>query len=460
MILTLTVILLGKPLAALVIVRLLKYPLRVAISMRSPAQIGEFSFILAQAGKSLGLFDDRATNTLIAAAIASISLNPILYGLVGPLESALRRFLGDSRGKIVETQSHLEVITKTPWKTGPHRVVIVGYGPVGRTLGRLLTENRIEPVVIEMNLETVRLLGTQGIQAIYGDATDRQTLEQAGARARSAWGPSVSSQMDRVAETIRLSRELNPLILIVARSNSLRNCPRSVRRGPISVFSGEGEVALSMTDCHGNWEPRPIRSIGKRMRIPSDLLGDTAEGQFPFQERAWPPKLSRFSGSKRTAYRQTRGRNWDWLAPLVTLLTDNRRAWKDRLVIKGTCYGDTLRQIHTLFNIETVGGLTDGQLLEQFTKLHRARLLNSRGALSNATVRWLVRGCRLVLREPHDAQDAFQATFLIWSTTSVRSANATRWPVDFTGSLVEQQPAPRWPTPGAGGMNEKSLRRQ
>jgi CPA2 family monovalent cation:H+ antiporter-2 len=72
--LTLAVILLGKPLAALVIVRLLKYPLRVAISIAvALAQIGEFSFILAQAGKSLGLLDDRATNTLIAAAIADTS---------------------------------------------------------------------------------------------------------------------------------------------------------------------------------------------------------------------------------------------------------------------------------------------------------------------------------------------------------------------------------------------------
>ena len=88
MALTLAVILLGKPLAALVIVRLLKYPLRVAISIAiALAQIGEFSFILAQAGKSLGLLDDRATNTLIAAAIASISLNPIVYRLNRPHRS-------------------------------------------------------------------------------------------------------------------------------------------------------------------------------------------------------------------------------------------------------------------------------------------------------------------------------------------------------------------------------------
>ena len=95
---TLAVILLGKPLAALAIVLLLGYPLRVALSVAvALAQIGEFSFILATAGRSLGVLDDAATNTLIAAAIISITLNPILYRLVDPLESVLERFVEDAR---------------------------------------------------------------------------------------------------------------------------------------------------------------------------------------------------------------------------------------------------------------------------------------------------------------------------------------------------------------------------
>src|SRR4051794_10764305 len=74
---TLAVILVGKPLVALGIVLLLDYPLRVALSVAvALAQIGEFSFILATAGKNLGVLNDRATNTLIAAAIISITLNP------------------------------------------------------------------------------------------------------------------------------------------------------------------------------------------------------------------------------------------------------------------------------------------------------------------------------------------------------------------------------------------------
>ena len=62
------------------------------------------------------------------------------------------------------------------------RVVVVGYGPVGRTLVRLLRENRFQAVVIELNHETVRRLADEGIAAVYGDAAHRETLEQAGLR--------------------------------------------------------------------------------------------------------------------------------------------------------------------------------------------------------------------------------------------------------------------------------------
>ena len=154
---TLAVILLGKPLAALAIVLLLKYPLRAAISVAvALAQIGEFSFILAAAGKSLGLLDDRATNTLIAAAIISITLNPLLYRLVGPLDRLLRRFVRTPVPSDLVTRPGTTDEQAVAGSVERYRAVIVGYGPVGRTLARLLRENQFEPVVIELNMETVR----------------------------------------------------------------------------------------------------------------------------------------------------------------------------------------------------------------------------------------------------------------------------------------------------------------
>src|SRR5262249_23504549 len=90
--LTLAIVLVGKPLAALVIVVVLRYPLRIALSVAvALAQIGEFSFILAKLGRELDILSADANSAIIAAAIFSISLNPILYRLIDAMEERTRR---------------------------------------------------------------------------------------------------------------------------------------------------------------------------------------------------------------------------------------------------------------------------------------------------------------------------------------------------------------------------------
>ena len=91
---TLAVIMIGKPLAALVIVLLLRYPLHVALKVSVVlAQVGEFSFILATMGRQLHILPDYAANVLIASAILSITLNPLTYRFLGSFEKTLRRVL-------------------------------------------------------------------------------------------------------------------------------------------------------------------------------------------------------------------------------------------------------------------------------------------------------------------------------------------------------------------------------
>jgi CPA2 family monovalent cation:H+ antiporter-2 len=92
---TLGVVLLGKPAAALTIVLVLGHPLKTGLAVSvALAQIGEFSFILVGLGKTLGLLPDAATNTVVAAAIVSITLNPLLYRLVDPVQAFLTRMTG------------------------------------------------------------------------------------------------------------------------------------------------------------------------------------------------------------------------------------------------------------------------------------------------------------------------------------------------------------------------------
>jgi monovalent cation:H+ antiporter-2, CPA2 family len=250
---TLAIILLGKPLTALGIVLFLKYPVRVAVAVAiALAQIGEFSFILATLGKSLGIFTDKAMNALVAASIVSISLNPLLYRLINPFEawasrrSRLWRLL-NRRAYRPDSPISAPSFDRAPAKDSRHRAIIVGYGPVGRTLTRLLRENGVEPTIIELNLETVHRLRGEGIFAIYGDVGHLETLKAAGVD-RAASLILSSSGLRNSEEVIRLARELNPRIRILARSAYLHERPSLRQAGATQVFSDEGEVALAMTE--------------------------------------------------------------------------------------------------------------------------------------------------------------------------------------------------------------------
>jgi CPA2 family monovalent cation:H+ antiporter-2 len=233
----LAIVLVAKPVAALAIVLFLGHPLRVALPVAiALAQIGEFSFILAGLGRQLGALPDSAVDTLVAAAIVSITLNPILYRLVDPLDRLLRR-----------TGPHGDVIPDdSPDESRSHRAVIVGYGPVGQTVAQLLLDNEIEPTVIELNLDTVRRLKAFGVRAIYGDASRPETLAEAGiAGARHLILTSASGTIDE--EIVRRAKEIDPSVHILARSQYVRQMEQLRRAGAEDVYSAEGEVALAFT---------------------------------------------------------------------------------------------------------------------------------------------------------------------------------------------------------------------
>ena len=282
---TLAIILLGKPLAALGIVLLLQYPLRVALTIAVVlAQIGEFSFILSALGKNLGILDDRATNTLVAAAIVSITLNPLLYRLIDPLEAWLRR---RRAAALAVAENKNDGSETTPILAFHHRAVIVGYGPVGRTVARLLRENDIAPTIIEMNLETVRRLREEGTPSIYGDASHYETLKAAELKHAVSFIISTAG-MRGSAEVIRLAKELNPKIRILARASYLRELPALQQAGADVVFSGEGEVALTMMEfILRQLGATPEQIDRERERIREDLFG----GDLSTEPAALSPNL-------------------------------------------------------------------------------------------------------------------------------------------------------------------------
>lgn len=265
---TLAIVLVGKPVAALGLVVLMKYPFRVALSVAvALAQIGEFSFILATMGRQLKILPDGASNIIVTAAIVSITINPLLYGLVDPIEAWVRRLPWLAR--FIRQQAPVEA-TASPAdrRASRYRAVVVGYGPVGQTVARLMRENEIEPTVIELNLETVQKLRSEGIRAVYGDASHAETLKEAGV-ADAAVLILSSSSVRAGRELVREARQLNPRLRVLARTAYLREQPELRAAGADEVFAGEGEVALSMTE-HILHElgatPEQIERESKRIR--------------------------------------------------------------------------------------------------------------------------------------------------------------------------------------------------
>jgi monovalent cation:H+ antiporter-2, CPA2 family len=247
---TVAIVMLGKPLAAAIIVLVLRYPPKAALAVAiALAQIGEFSFILATIGKQMKVIPDLATDTLVAAAIVSITLNPVLYRLVDPIEVWASKRPGLWRKLNARVRKPGLVGQPVPEgepAESPHRAVVIGYGPVGRTVTRLLRDNEIEPTVVELNMDAVRQLRADGVPAVYGDASHRDTLTAAGVAGAGSLILS-SAGMQGSEEVIRAARDLNPDIRILARTAYVRELPALHKAGAQTAFSGEGEVALALT---------------------------------------------------------------------------------------------------------------------------------------------------------------------------------------------------------------------
>lgn len=266
MLVTLGIILVGKPLAAFVVVLVLKRPLRAALSIAvALAQIGEFSFILATLAISLKVLPAEAMNVLVVGSVASITINPLLYQ---GIDWAVQRL---ERQNWIRPTSPA-VGSGSFQKADADHVVIIGYGPVGRTASRILSGNGIQPVIVEMNLDTVQKLRIEGKQALYGDATQREILRSA--KVEEAAGLIVSSSTAESTAIIRAARELNPTLRILARATYLAESEGMHKAGADAVFSSEGEVALSMADFLMKRLGATDEQIDReRNRVRKDLFG-------------------------------------------------------------------------------------------------------------------------------------------------------------------------------------------
>ncbi len=238
----LLIVLVGKPVTAALVTWLMKYPLRTTLGVSvSLAQVGEFSFMLVTIGRSLDVVPPEALDVVVATAIISITLNPLAFKTIEPLTRRLGRLR-----VFREVLEPLDLGATSSLDPGG-RAIVIGHGPTGRTVTRLLRENGISPTVVELNIDVVRQLREQGLSAVYGDASHTDTLISAGL-------PHASTLIVSGADTgspniIQCARSINPTAHIFVRSQYLRDVPPLRNAGAEQVFAGEGEVALAMTEA-------------------------------------------------------------------------------------------------------------------------------------------------------------------------------------------------------------------
>ncbi|MCX4186983.1 YbaL family putative K(+) efflux transporter [Methylophaga sp. OBS4] len=241
-----TIIVVGKSLAAFLLILAFRYPLNTALTVSaSLAQIGEFSFILAGLGFSLGLLSQQGVSLILAGALISIALNHLVFLLIEPAQAWIR-----SRSKLArllerpdDPLAELPMTAETRGISG--HMVVVGCGSVGRHIIETLQQQQLPFVVAEQNRELVESLREKGLHAVAGDASEPAVLIQAHI-ARAGILLITTPDTLRNRRMIEIARQLNPQVDILLRSHNEEETELLEKEGGGTILFAEQELAQSM----------------------------------------------------------------------------------------------------------------------------------------------------------------------------------------------------------------------
>jgi CPA2 family monovalent cation:H+ antiporter-2 len=240
------IVLVGKSVASLAIVLGFRYPLHTALTISaSLAQIGEFSFILAALGVSLGLLPAAAQSLVVAGALLTITLNPFVFRAVAPLGRWLRERAGLAAALERPAGPLAELPPGVDEALLHDHVVLVGHGRVGGPLAVELARHGVPYVIVEQSRETAERLRGEGLPVIYGDATRPEVLAAAHLeRARLVVVASPDAYQARAI--LDLARRLNPAVEVVVRTHSDAERSFLEAHGAARALVGERELAVSL----------------------------------------------------------------------------------------------------------------------------------------------------------------------------------------------------------------------
>jgi CPA2 family monovalent cation:H+ antiporter-2 len=253
------IIMFAKSMTAFTLVRLFHYPLNTAVTVSvGLAQIGEFSFILASLGVTLGLLPKEGQNLILAGSLISIALNPLVSYAVEPIQRWIR-----SRSRFArlfeQTDDPLAILPMTFTSDElTNHVVLVGYGRVGRRIAKALYERGMPYVVVEESRDLVENLRLKGLPAVAGDAVEPEVLIQAHI-ARAAMLIVAMPDALRTCRMLEVARLLNPDIRSIARVHSDEEATLLQRENVGGIFYGEQELANAMIHNIDTQKKEPAR---------------------------------------------------------------------------------------------------------------------------------------------------------------------------------------------------------
>jgi CPA2 family monovalent cation:H+ antiporter-2 len=245
----LAIVMIANPITALAIVTLVGRPLRTGLTVAlGLTQIGEFSFILAELGNKHGLLAPEGQHVLVAVAIITITLNPLCFRLINPIESWIKRRPALYRIMNKSTLRREERMNQEMGKaleTGSGALaVVLGYGPVGRALDSVLRNSGIETVVVDLNMNTVQNLHRQGRAAVFGDAYNIEVMHQALDRATHLiiTLPHAANRNPLIAS----AKLINPAIKVFVRAHYISEAIDLKQVGADASCFEEAEAAVAL----------------------------------------------------------------------------------------------------------------------------------------------------------------------------------------------------------------------
>jgi CPA2 family monovalent cation:H+ antiporter-2 len=251
---TLFIIIIGKSAAAFLIVLAFKHPVSTALTISaSLAQIGEFSFILAELGVQLGLLPKEARDLILAGAILSIMLNPLVFGILGRLSPGLEHRIDAFRGRdtqrtpaVADQMPPDEAATSAAVGLSGH-IVLVGYGRVGNLVGAALRRQNLPFVVIEDGDRIVAQLREAGTPVVVGNAARPETRAEANLAEARRLLVAIPNAFE-AGQIVEQARAANPQLQIIARAHSDAEVEHLTALGANVVIMGEREIARGMIE--------------------------------------------------------------------------------------------------------------------------------------------------------------------------------------------------------------------